>query len=555
MITPELKQQLIADEGQFSKFDTYLGNPHVKRDGVEQTYTQRQMEEMFRCKQDPVHFCVSWLKVIHLDRGLVDFKLYPYQEKMIDHFEENRFSIVLACRQSGKSVSSIAYLLWKAMMTPDTKIGILANKGATAKEMLARITLMLENVPFFLQPGCKTLNKSHIHFSNNSEIRAESTSSSSIRGFSMNIIYLDEFAFVTDAATFYTSTYPVISSGKDTRVIITSTANGIGNQYYKLWEGANQRTNAYKPFRVDWWDVPGRDEAWKEETIANTSQLQFDQEFGNTFFGTGDTLIDGETLMNLRAKQPLYTQGSMKIFEEAKEGHEYMICADVAKGLGKDYSTFNIIDITNRPFNQVGVYRNNKIAPLLFPDEIYKWAKAYNDAYVVVENNDAGQVVVNGLYHDLEYENMHLESVTKGKLGVYMDRKVKRLGCSGFKEVLESGGLDVHDEETIMEISTFEAKGNSFEASDGNHDDLVMNLVMFGYFVNTRFFSNMTDINLRQFLHEQRIQEIENDVPPFGHIDNGLEAEAEEVGMPGPEWSIAKPEENSWDDWNGVTIW
>lgn len=274
-----------------------------------------------------------------------------------------------------------------------------------------------------------------------------------------------------------------------------------------------------------------------------------------TFFGTGDTLIDGETLMKLRAKPPLYTQGSMKVFEEAKEGHEYMICADVAKGLGKDYSTFNIIDITQKPFNQVGVYRNNKIAPLLFPDEIYKWAKAYNDAYVVVENNDAGQVVVNGLYHDLEYENMHLESVTKGKLGVYMDKKVKRLGCSGFKEILESGGLEVHDEETIIEISTFEAKGNSFEASDGNHDDLVMNLVMFGFFVNTRFFSNMTDINLRQFLHEQRILEIENDVVPFGIIENGLEAEEEDVVLPGPEWSIAKPDEDPWESWEGSSIW
>lgn len=291
MITPELKKQLIEDDGKFSKFDCYLGNPAVKRDGVEQSYTQRQLDELIRCRTDPIHFCKSWLKVINLDRGLVDFDLYPYQEDMIGHFENNRFSIVLACRQSGKSVSSVGYLLWKAISTPDMKIGILANKGSTAKEMLARITLMLENVPFFLQPGCKTLNKSHIHFSNNSEIRAESTSSNSIRGFAMNLIYLDEFAFVQDAATFYTSTYPVISSGQDSRVIITSTANGIGNQYYKLWEGANQKTNSYKPFRVDWWDVPGRDEAWKEETIANTSQLQFDQEFGNCLAGNSTVII------------------------------------------------------------------------------------------------------------------------------------------------------------------------------------------------------------------------------------------------------------------------
>lgn len=531
-----------ANNEGFSRFDLYLGNPHVKRDGVVQKYTQHEINELVRCTNDPAYFAKTYLKVIHLDRGLVNFDLYPYQEKMFDHFSNNRFSIVLACRQSGKSISSVAYLLWKAMFYPETKIGVLANKGGTAREMLARITLMLENVPFFLQPGCKTLNKGSILFSNNSEIRAESTSSNSIRGFSMNLIYLDEFAFVKDAATFYTSTYPVISSGKTSQVIITSTANGIGNQYHKLWEGALQGTNEYKAFRVDWWDVPGRDEEWKEQTIANTSQLQFDQEFGNVFFGTGDTLIDGNTLMSLRKKDPLYTQGHIKVYEEAIEEHEYMLIADVAKGVGGDYSTFNIIDITQKPFKQVAVYRNNKISPLLFPDEIYKWATAYNEAYVVIENNDAGQVVVNGLYYDLEYENMHVQSATKAQIGVYMDRKVKRLGCAGFKDILESGGLEVHDEETIIEISTFEAKGNSYEASDGNHDDLVMNLVMFGYFVNTRFFSNMTDINLREFLHEQKIKEIEDDVVPFGIISNGTEIEEEELGLPGPEWQIASKE-------------
>jgi len=540
-----------------SRFDTYLGNPHVKRDGVEQTYTQEQVQELMRCTNDPVYFCRKYLKVIHLDRGLVDFDLYPYQEDMFDHFENNQFSIVLACRQSGKSISSVGYILWKAIFYPEMKIGILANRGATAKEMLARITLMLENIPFFLQPGCKTLNKGSIHFSNNSEIRAESTSSNSIRGFSMNLVYLDEFAFVNDAAKFYTSTYPVISSGKNSKVIITSTANGMGNQYHKLWEGAMQGTNEYKPFRVDWWDVPGRDEAWKDQTIANTSQLQFDQEFGNTFFGTGDTLIDGNTLMSLRAHPPMYEKGNMRVWEEGKEGHEYMVLADVAKGVGKDYSTFNIIDITEKPFKQVAVYRSNRISPLLFPVEIAKWAQAYNEAYVVVENNDAGQVVVNGLHYDIEYENIHIEGQARNgtKLGVFMDKKVKRLGCSGFKDILESGGLELVDENTILELNSFEARGNSYEASDGNHDDLVMNLVMLGYFVNTRFFANMTDINLREFLHESRMREIEDDVVPFGIIDNSTEeidVHADEIMTKRDGWSIAK--DHDWEDYNGSVL-
>lgn len=540
------------------KFDSYLGNPFIKRDGVVQNYSQAEIQEVFKCMRDPVHFAKTHLKVVHLDRGLVPFDLYPYQERMFQHFQDHRFSIVLACRQSGKSVSSVAYLLWKAMFFPDTKIGILANKGSTAREMLARITLMLENIPFYLQPGCKTLNKSHIHFSNNSEIRAESTSSNSIRGFSMNLIYLDEFAFVQDAATFYTSTYPVISSGKESQVIITSTANGIGNQFHKLWEGALQGTNEYKPFRVDWWDVPGRDEEWKAQTIKNTSQLQFDQEFGNTFFGTGDTLIDGETLMNLKAQQPIEVRGPVNIYEHPIKGHEYMLIADVAKGIKKDYSTFNIIDITNKPFKQVAVFRDNRVSPLLFPDQIYKWGMAYNKAYVVVENNDAGMVVVNGLHHDLEYENMHVSAPGKTEgIGIQMDKRIKRLGCSGFKDILEAGGLQIVDKQTIMEISTFEARGQSFEASDGNHDDLVMNLVMFGFFVNTRFFSNLTDINLRHMLYEQRIKEIENDVLPFGFIEEHTDEPDLQVA---PEWSlIDKWEElgedpNDWLDRDGFEM-
>src|SRR6056300_401380 len=285
--------------------DHYMGNVHVKADGVEQEFTAHQIKEYIKCTNDPAYFARNYIKIINLDRGLVNFDLYPYQEKMFDHFNSNRFSVVLACRQSGKSISSVVYLLWYAIFHPEKTIAVLANKGATAREMLARVTLALENLPFFLQPGCRALNKGSIEFSNNSRIVAAATSGSSIRGMSVNLLFLDEFAFVERASEFYTSTYPVVSSGVDTKVIITSTANGIGNTYHKIWEGANQNTNEYKPFRVDWWDVPGRDEKWKQETVANTSQLQFDQEFGNTFFGTGDTLIASHILLEQRANNPI----------------------------------------------------------------------------------------------------------------------------------------------------------------------------------------------------------------------------------------------------------
>lgn len=521
----------------------YLGNPNVKRDGIIQGWTKETILEYQKCMNDPAYFAITYCKVISLDKGLVPFKLYPYQEKMFDHFNTNRFSIVLACRQSGKSISSVAYLLWYALFHSEKNIAILANKGATAREMLSRVTLMLENLPFFLQPGTKALNKGSIEFSNNSKIIAAATSGSSIRGLSINLLFLDEFAFVENATEFYTSTYPVISSGKDTKVIITSTANGIGNQFYTIWQGALQGTNAYKPFRVDWWDVPGRDEKWKIETIGNTSQLQFDQEFGNTFFGTGDTLINAETLMKLTAIQPIriLEGGDLLVYEESQKGHEYIICVDVSKGRGQDYSTFNVIDVTSNPFKQVAVYRCNTISPILFPDIIYKYGTSYNQAYVIIESNDQGVLVTQGLYHDLEYENVHVSSALKSNgIGVEMTRKTKRLGCSGIKDIIENDKLVINDTNTIVECSTFIAKGQSYEASDGNHDDLMMNLVMFGYFATTEMFGDMTDINLKEMMFKDKMQQIENDMVPFGFIDDGSDAinelqREEDLGKP---WAI-----------------
>ena len=516
--------------------DSYLGNPNVKRDGVEHNFTQHELQEYIKCMNDPAYFARNYLKVVHLDKGLVNFDLYPYQEKMFNHFRENRFSIVLACRQSGKSISSVGYLLWYAIFKPEQTIAVLANKGATAREMLSRVTLMLENLPFFLQPGCKALNKGSIEFSNNSRIIAAATSGSSIRGMSVNLLFLDEFAFVENAGEFYTSTYPVVSSGTTSRVIITSTANGLGNIYHKLWEGAVQGTNEYKPFRVDWWDVPGRDEEWKRQTVSNTSELQFDQEFGNNFLGTSNTLIAGEFLLGLKAADPLVRQESVRTYERPQEGHEYIMTVDVAKGRGQDYSTFNVIDITQRPFKQVCVYQDNMISPLLFPDIIHKYAKTYNEAYVIIESNDQGSVVCNGLYYDWEYENMFVESMLKANaLGATMTRKVKRIGCSNIKDLIEQRKLDIVDGETIIEMSTFVAKGNSYEASDNNHDDLMMNLVMFGWFAATEMFSNLTDIDFKQMLYSDRMKAIEDDMVPFGIIDDGYQDNTE-IDASGTRW-------------------
>ena len=530
--------------------ESYNGNINVKRDGIVQNFTENEIQEYVKCIKEPAYFASTYCKVISLDRGLVPFSLYPYQEKMFSHFNESRFCIVLACRQSGKSISSVAYLLWYALFHPEKTIAVLANKGATAREMLARVTLMLEHLPFFLQPGTKALNKGSLEFSNNSRIIAAATSGSSIRGMSVNLLYLDEFAFVERAAEFYTSTYPVISSGRDTKVIITSTANGIGNMFYNIYEGAVQGTNQYRPFRVDWWDVPGRDEAWKDATISNTSQLQFDQEFGNTFFGTGDTLIGAEALMEQKAEGSirLIENNQVNIYKEPVKNHQYIMTVDVAKGRGQDYSTFTVIDISTRPFEQVAVYRCNTISPILFPNIIYKYAKVYNDCYVVIESNDQGGLVTHGLYYELEYEHMHMESLIRAdQLGVEMNRKIKRIGCSAIKDLIESRKIKIYDANTIMEMSTFVAKGVSFEASDGNHDDLMMNLVLFGYFAVSNSFEQLTDISLKEMMFQQRMKDIDDDLVPFGFIDDGMDNILSPMELQNEEdpWIIADERRNS----------
>lgn len=499
--------------------NSYNGNPKIKADGVQQSFTQHEVQEYIRCSQSVEYFCKNYVKVISLDHGLVPFELRGYQSNLVKHYSDNRFNIVLAPRQSGKSITTVAWLLHYIIFNADKKVGILANKGATAREMLARFTLMLENLPFFLQPGVRILNKGNIVFGHNSEIIAAATSGSSIRGLSLNVIMIDEFAFVHKAEEFYTSTYPVISSGADTKVIITSTPNGVGNMFYKLWQGAISNSNEFKPFTINWRDVPGRDEEWRAQTIANTSEAQFRQEYECQFVGSADTLVSSSCLLGLQAQSALNEQYDIFYYEEPKQDHSYILVADVSKGRGQDYSTFSIIDISVNPFKQVATYRNNTISPLLFPNLIVRAATLYNQALVIIENNDVGQVVCNAVYYDYEYENMFTTSAVKSNgIGVTMTKKVKRVGCSNLKDLLEGGKLHIIDPYTISELASFVPRGDSFAASEGAHDDSVMNLVLFAWFVSTDLFKGMSDTDLRELLYSEKMIEMEEDLPPFGYV-------------------------------------
>ena len=499
--------------------DAYRGNPNIVRE-VTRNFTKEEIYEYTKCLRDPIYFAENYVKIINLDKGLVYFQLYPYQKTMYNEFQKNRFVIVLSCRQSGKSVSVVIYLLWYAIFHPEMTIAVLANKGSTAREILSRLKLAFEHTPHFLQPGIKTWNKGSVEFANNSKIFAAATSADSVRGQSCNLIMLDELAFVENDAKFYTSTYPVITSGTKSQVIITSTANGVGNLFHRLWSGATKAENEFKPIRVDWWDVPGRDEAWKIQTISNTSKLQFDQEFGNSFHLTGSTLISGEYLYKMKDKEPIRTEqdGSFRIYEEPVKEKKYIITVDVAEGKREDYSTFNIFDVTPNAedpsktiFRQIAVYQNNEISPYLYPHIVEKYAKAYNNAYILLENNTIGIVVGKVLFDDLEYENIYLESSVKADaIGVTMNKKIKKLGCLNLQNLIENKNprIEIIDSNTISEFATFISRRNSYEAAQGYHDDLVMNFVLFAWFFSTPHFVEVVesdDVSLTELFHKDEI--------------------------------------------------
>jgi len=354
---------------------------------------------------------------------------------------------------------------------------------------------------------------------------------------SINLLYLDEFAFVEDAATFYTATYPVVTSGKESKVIITSTANGVGNMFHKIYESAVHGQSEYKDFLISWWDVPGRDEEWKRQTIANTSEAQFEQEYGNSFLGTGNTLINSNTLLEMKAVDGEWMKDGFTMYNRPVEGHEYIVTVDVAKGRGMDWSTFTIFDVSTQPFKQVAVYRDNMISPLLFPDIINKFVTPYNKPIVIIENNNEGAMVANQLHYDIEYDNVFTQGFAKAEdIGVTMSRKIKRIGCSTMKELLEEHRLELVDRPTITELMTFINKGNSFEADRGYHDDMVMNIVMFSWFITTEYFYHLTDTQVKDLLYAEQQKIIQDDLLPAGVFGEGNPEEVSFVDSEGDRW-------------------
>ena len=517
--------------------DVYLGNPNLKKAGTEIQFTKKQIQEWIKCKSDPLYFSMKYMQIINLDEGLVPFSMYDFQKKILMDFHENRFNIAKLPRQTGKSTTVVAYLLHYAIFNDSVNIGILANKASTARELLGRLQLAYENLPKWLQHGILVWNKGNVELENGSKILAASTSASAVRGMSFNILFLDEFAFVPNhvAEQFFASVYPTITSGRSTKVIIISTPNGM-NHFYKMWEDARNGKNGYVTNEVHWSQVPGRDAKWKEETLKNTSKRQFAQEFECDFLGSADTLISPAKLQAIPFEDPIQSNAGLDVYERNKEGHEYIITVDVARGIGGDYSAFIVFDITTLPYKIVAKYRDNEIKPVLFPSVILQVAKEYRFPYILVEVNDIGDSIAATLNYDLEYPNVLMCAMrgragqivgqgfsgNKTQLGVKMSITVKKLGCSNLKALLEDDKLTFKDFDILRELTTFIQRKQSWEADDGYHDDLVMCMVLFSWLVMQDYFKEMTDQDVRRRIYEEQRNQIEQDMAPFGFVDDGL---------------------------------
>ena len=531
--------------------NVYLGNPNLKRANTQIQFTEDQVIEFLKCKDDPVYFARNHVKIVSLDEGEVPFKLYPFQEKLVRRFHENRFNICKMPRQTGKSTTCVSYLLHYAIFNANVNIAILANKASTARDLLNRLQFAYEKLPKWMQQGILVYNKGSMELENGSKIIAASTSASAVRGGSYNIIFLDEFAFIPNhiADQFFASVYPTISSGKNTKVIMVSTPHGM-NHFYRYWHDAERGENEYVPTEVHWSEVPGRDEKWRAQTIKNTSEAQFRVEFECEFLGSVDTLIAPSKLKAMVYENPSTQNAGLDVYEQPKDNHDYLITVDVARGVGFDYSAFVVVDITEFPHRLVAKYRNNEIKPMLFPNIIWEVARNYNNAFILCEVNDIGDQVASILNYDLEYSNLLMCSMRgragqivgqgfsgkKTQLGVKMSKTVKKVGSLNLKTMIEGDKVIINDYDIISELTTFISKSNSFEAEEGCNDDLAMCLVIYAWLVAQDYFKELTDQDVRKRLYEEQKNQIEQDMAPFGFIDDGLDQDTF-VDTEGDRWN------------------
>ena len=487
-------------------------------------------------KQDcPVHHKNSRLYI----KSITKVDSVPVRCLQVDN-ADHMFLCGTTLIPTHNTTTTCAFVLHKILFNDNYLVAVLANKDSQAREILSRVKLMFEYLPDWLQQGVKRWNEGDIELENGSKVMASATGGSAVRGKTFSCLICDEFAFIPNniQEDFFASVYPTITSGTTTKVIITSTPNGM-NLFYRLWTESEEGRNLYHRCEVNWFDVPGRDEQFKKDYIANSGERQWQQEMECQFLGSSNTLIEAGKLQQLAWKEPLHTYDrNLHVHEEPKPGATYLITVDTARGVGGDYSAFVVLDISQIPYKIVAKYKDNEISPLIYPNVIARAGMYYNNAMILVEVNDIGQQVADILHYDLEYDGV-LTTQSKGRnglkvggsftgtptRGVRTTKQVKRIGCSNLKSLIEGDKLLISDYDIIYELFRFVESKGSYEAEDGEHDDLVMCLVLFAWLVNQDYFKGHTETDARLSLYEDNKKLIEESITPFGFIIAGSNLE------------------------------
>jgi hypothetical protein len=508
---------------------SYNGNPRLKGVGVAIQWEEWQIKEWVKCKEDPLYFIEKYFQIVTVDHGVQLIKLWDFQKEIVRSLRDESSTIAVVARQMGKTTVVAAFFCWYIIFHDHKTCAILANKAATAREILSRIQFAYELLPSWVQHGVAEWNKGSFLLENNSRIIASSTTSSAARGYVINFLFLDEFAFVqnTIADEFFTSVYPTISSGASSKIAIVSTPNGMNHFYKKVME-AKAGTNGFKLIRAIWSDIPTRDEAWRVKMLSALGELKFSQEMECEFLGGSNTLISGTKLKSIVVDRPLATTSTTRFYDHPEPGHSYVISVDTGRGTGNDYSAFVVIDVSSLPYKPVAIYADNKVSPMIFPGLIHSMAQKYNKAAVLVETNDMGEAVAMALHYDLEYEEtiMSTDGVISsfgGRTpGLKTTKRTKSMGCSALKVLVETDQLLVRDYDILYELSNFTVKGPSYAAENGN-DDLVMCMVLFAYLTTQEAMENLTSDSAKARILQLKQQKAEDEMIPIGFFSDGTE--------------------------------
>lgn len=500
-----------------NKRTRYLGKPNLKRAYVKTSYTKEMMQEWLKCRNDILYFARNYCVITHIDFGTIRINLYDYQEELLELLANNRLSVANQSRQQAKTTTTQIFLAHYLIFNEDKNAGVLAHKHQMSVEVLDRTKQIIEFLPEFLQPGIVEWNKGSIELDNRCKLTAYAASPDATRGNQFSLIYMDECGFIENFSEVWKQVLPTISSGRRQKLIITQTPNGL-NHFYDIVDKAKRGKNDFALMEVLWYDVTPRlydnngkfDDGLQfvKQQISQQQVEAYLQEFCCRFLGAANTLINGFTLSKLEWIDKI--QEDFIKYKEPEKDHKYIMAVDCAEGRDLDYSVAQIIDVTKMPFEQVAIYRQNKVQPLLLPQILMTKAMEYNNAWVYIELNSVGYQVAKDLYIDLEYENVIVDQ--SKDLGMKQTKRTKALGCQMLKDLIEKRKLILYDKETILELRDFVQKGQSYEARIDAHDDTVMALVVFQYLATQDRFNDYleTEYNFVDQMFKEELSELEN---------------------------------------------